>query len=269
MGSLGANKNTSPAFSYDEFGENHTKNEIEQEFTKRTGIVVANNVKEQLSKRAFLQLCKNVDDLQEAFKKDFGFTPINQINSFNNRISGYAAAEWYKGTETFGMQISPGAVNNDVSFIREAVAHEFGHLAVAYLAYHTLDYASARKELRYDDASAKSLDKPHDERYARNYRNWNTPFAKELLTTALKDNQTYKYHLDRTKIPGTTSGYSNPEHYAIHQTMRDTISKYATASYHEGIAESIAREYTKYGNEVSKAVHKELKKRLKKLNKKS
>ena len=123
-------------------------------------------------------------------------------------------------------------------------------MAVARLAYNTLSYHDARDALYYRFNSDKSS-------YNKAYTGWNTPFAKDILVKGLSkaNNSMYMQLINK----GST------EQAAITSVMGAHISEYATASYHEAIAECVAREMTGKGNTTSKAVVTELQSRCRKI----
>lgn len=287
MGSTGkSDNNQRETFDYVTFANDHTKKQIVDELKKRAGIDVAEQLQNQLKKEALAYLCKYVDEISVDYEKEFGFSPIYEVNSSPN-LGGYASANWYSGindNETFSISVSATDFNNDYTtfFPREAVAHEFGHLVAAYLAYHTSPtVASALEKLR---STQYSTDRSE---YDSRYDGWNTQFAKDIMINALKNSkfsevaarynaalevgQSYigegDYSLINKFAKTEAQAKKALEQFAINRCMKHGVSEYATSSYHEAIAECFAREYIGQGTNITKAVTNEVKKQFAEMRK--
>ena len=254
-------------FSWDEFGKTHTNQEISDEFTRRNNITVDSGVTYGLTKAALIEMAKSVEELVPKFEADFGFTPIYRITDKVTSSTGYASAGWYSGNaelNSFVINLSKTKVNKDVKFLREAIAHEFGHLTAAYLAYSTMDKQDALKALR---DTANYVDKSE----VASYNGWNTAFAKDIVLKAIQDTPDYKTASqileEETKSRGKRLRTSKKEQMAINSVMESNVRKYATYSYHEAIADCVAYEYVGKGNSITNAVCKELQNRVKQIKK--
>lgn len=254
MGSVGTA--SAKPFSYDEYAKEHTKTQIAGEFISRTGINIDLHVQQNLSKSALTQMCQQVEDMSKTFEKDWGFRPISDIGATDARA--FAQAAWYGDPKHFKLQVNATqwnvAADKRVEYIKESVAHEFGHLVVSNYTFHVAKDADDRNRMLYDSNGHRTDPSP----FGKYYRGWNTKFAKDVLKRALANNAGYQEHYEYSWETKT----AKREQDAINDTVFG-VSKYASASYHEAIAESFSREYSGHGNEVSNAIVNEMKRMYK------
>ncbi len=248
--------------SYLSKSQNLSKDELRSLFSSDTGINTTEKLYKYMSKQNLAQFYDDIRDLDDDIYNEFGVHVMRELDGGASK-GAVASASWYRGTDKFPIQFASQYIKDLEYFrdtmkeevrgfhpisndgVRSTVAHEIGHLFASRIINQEFSDSRSKDMARLDYTSKFKS-------FKSKYTKWNTEWARKFLISA--------YKIDTTK-----DSWDSREVSRLIDSSSSNISKYATYSYHEAIAEAVS-DYMLNGSNSAKEslqIIAEIKRRMK------